>query len=57
MADDEHAEDEELHNSSKKLHNSSRTPDADDDQPAEREAHTYVVDLGDEQIYYYRELV
>jgi hypothetical protein len=55
MADDEHGEDEELHNSGEKLHNSSDTPDADDDQPAETEPYTYVVDLGDEQIYYHRD--
>jgi hypothetical protein len=35
MADDQHGEDEELHNCGEKLHNSSDTPDADDDQPAE----------------------
>ena len=53
MADDEPGEDKELHNSGEKLHNSSDTPDADDDQPAETEPYTYVVDLGDEQIYYH----
>ena len=48
MADDDHDDNE-------KLHNSSHTPDAVDDQPAETDSHTYVVDLGDEQIYYYRD--
>ena len=55
MADDEHDDEEKLHNSDEKLHNSTHTPDADADQPAETEPYTYVVDLGDEQIYYYRD--
>jgi hypothetical protein len=41
VADDEHDEDE-------KLHNSSDTPDTDDDQPEEQTREfTYVVDVGD----------
>jgi hypothetical protein len=55
VADDEHDDEEKLHNSDEKLHNSTHTPDADADQPAETEPYTYVVDLGDEQIYYYRD--
>jgi len=55
VADDEHDDEEKLHNSDEKLHNSTHTPDADADQPAETEPYTYVVDLGHEQIYYYRD--